>query len=117
MDSHHHCVQTCLLKEKPQITVFPPRYLVFSDSENRDIYLNDPVGNSKLLLGTFDAPFNYSAKIILNTPTYNTITLGSNGNVINFNVDILNKEGLSTGENILCTYTFRRGSVTESISE
>jgi hypothetical protein len=93
------------------------RYLVFSDAENRDAYLKDPIGNANLLIGSFEAPFNYQAKITLKSPAYNAITLGSSGNYIEFSVDVENKEGYSTGENILCTYTIRRGSITTSISE
>ena len=81
------------------------RYLVFSDAENRDLYLKDPIANAKLLIGSFEAPFNYLAVIKLKSPAYNAITLGSTGNYIEFSVDIENQEGLSTGENILCTYT------------
>ena len=93
------------------------RYLVFSDAENRDLYLKDPIANTKLLIGSFEAPFNYLAVIKLKSPAYNAITLGSSGNYIEFSVDVENKEGLSTGENILCTYTIRRGSTTQTITE
>ena len=93
------------------------RYLVFSDQENRDIYLNDPVSNSKLLLGTFDAPFNYSAEINLISNNYNAIPFNSSGNYIEFTFDIKNKSNQSTGDNVLCTYTIQKGSVKQIITE
>ena len=32
------------------------KYLVFADTTNRDLYINDPVTNSGLVLATWDAP-------------------------------------------------------------
>ena len=93
------------------------RYLVFSDAENRDIYLNDPVGNSKLLLGTFDAPFNYSAEITMFTPSYSAVFLGSTGNYIDFSFDVKNKQGSSTGESVTVTYTFIHNATKKVVTE
>ena len=39
------------------------RYLVFADEENRDKYLQTL--DTSLIIGTFDAPFNFSAQINL----------------------------------------------------
>ena len=91
------------------------RYLVFANEATKDLYLETL--NSDLLLGAFDAPFNYTAEINLATPTYNTISLGSTGNIINFTFDIKNKQGASTGENALITYTISKGSTKTEFKE
>ena len=92
------------------------RYLVFSDEESRDTFLLDPT-QTDLVLGTFDAPFNYSAEITLNSPAYNAIAAGSTGNYVDFTFDIKNKQGASTGENVTITYTFTRNAIRQTFSE
>lgn len=92
------------------------RYLVFADAENKDKYLQDTSQND-LIIGTFDAPFNYSAEITLETETYNAISADTTGNYIDFTFTIKNKNGQPTGENVICTYTFKRGSVKQTIIE
>ena len=92
------------------------RYLVFTNEAARDEYLEDP-SKVELIIGTFDAPFNYSAKIVLETKAYNAVALGSTGHFLDFTFDIENKNGQSTGENIICTYTFRKGSVKQTVVE
>lgn len=92
------------------------RYLVFADEYDKDVYLQDPTQNN-LVLGVFEAPFNYSAEIDLSTPTYNAIFVGNTGNYIDFTFDIKNKQGQSTNESVICTYTFRRGSVVKTAVE
>lgn len=92
------------------------RYLVFADGESRDRYLEDP-DLKDLLLGAFDAPFNYSAKIELLTPMYNAVQAGSKGNRVEFSFDTQNKQGQSMGENVLCTYTIRRGTYKQTVTE
>ena len=92
------------------------RYLVFADSITRDAYLDDPM-QTNLILGTFDAPFNYTAEITMLTPSYNAIFLGSTGNYIDFTFDIKNKQGASTGENVNVTYTFIRNANKKVINE
>ena len=92
------------------------RYLVFTNETARDEYLEDP-SKVELIIGTFDAPFNYSAKIVLETKAYNAVALGSTGHFLDFTFDIENKNGQSTGENIICTYTFRKGSVKQTVVE
>ena len=92
------------------------RYLVFSDEENRDKYLADPT-QTALLIGTFDAPFNYTAEIHLTTPSYNAIFVGDKGNYIDFTFDIKNKQGASTGESVIVKYTFTRGATKQEVSE
>lgn len=92
------------------------RYLVFADEATRDAYLLDAT-QTDLILGTFDAPFNYSAEINLSTPAYNAVALGSTGNYIEFTFDIKNKQGASTGENVIITYTFLRNAIKHTVTE
>lgn len=92
------------------------RYLVFADGESRDRYLENP-DSKELLLGAFDAPFNYSAKIELLTPMYNAVQAGSTGNRVEFSFDTQNKQGQSMGEDVLCTYTIRRGTYKQTVTE
>ena len=92
------------------------RYLVFADDETRDEYLNDPT-KVGLLLASFDAPFNYTAEINLATPIYNAVYMDSTGNYLDFTFDIKNKQGASTGENVVITYTFMRNASKQVISQ
>ena len=92
------------------------RYLVFADEHEKDSYLQDPTQNN-LVLGVFEAPFNYSAEVYLSTSTYNAVFVGNTGNYIDFTFDIKNKQGQSTNESVICTYTFRRGSVVKTAVE
>ena len=85
------------------------RYIVFADVSTRDKYLDDPT-RTDLIIGTFDAPFNYTAEINLATPTYNAVYLGDTGNYLDFTFDVKNKQGASTGENVVITYTFIRNA-------
>lgn len=91
------------------------RYLAFADETNRDAYLADTT-LTDLILGTFDAPFNYSASIRLVTAQKVNVMKGSTGNYIEFTFDTFNKEGLSVGESVLCTYTFMRGTVKKVVT-
>lgn len=68
-------------------------------------------------MASFDAPFNYTAEIALITPVYNAIFAGSTGNYIDFTFDIKNKQGQSTYESVICTYTIRRGSTSQTVME
>lgn len=92
------------------------RYLAFSDTIDRDEYLDDPT-KVDLILATFDAPFNYSAEITLQTPSYNAVFLNSTGNYIDFTFDIVNKQGASTGENVIISYTFIRNANKQVVTE
>ena len=92
------------------------RYLVFASEEKKNEYIADPT-LTNLVLGTFDAPFNYSAEINLTSNPYNAVFLGSTGNIINFTFDIKNKQGSSTFENVTITYTFIRNSVKKTFTE
>lgn len=91
------------------------RYLVFADSQTKDEYLADPT-RTELILGTFNAPFNYGAEIILTTPAYNAVYLGSKGNYVDFLFDIKNNQGVSTGESAVVTYTIVRNSTKQVIT-
>lgn len=93
------------------------RYLVFADTQSKDLYLEDPINNTQLILGTFDAPFNYTAEIHLMSQSYNAVAAGSTGNYIEFDFDIKNKSGQSTGEDVSVMFTIRRGSVTQTKTE
>ena len=87
------------------------RFLVFSDEEHRELYLSNPEENASFLLGTFDAPFNYSASITLvDTNSVNYIQYGSTGNYVKATFDVVNKTGASIGENVNVTITIRNGS-------
>ena len=91
------------------------RYLVFADEEARDEYLAD-TSRTDLLIGNFDAPFNYSASINLLSPAYTAILSGTTGNEIRFTFDVTNKQGMSTGDNIVCTFTFVKGSTKKVVT-
>lgn len=92
------------------------RYLVFANESKKNEYINNPT-LTELVIGTFDAPFNYEANITLLTPQYNAIFLGSTGNYIDFTFDVKNKSGNSTGENVNVTYTFIRNATKRVINE
>lgn len=92
------------------------RYLVFADEESKDKYVENPT-MTELVLGTFDAPFNYEASITMLTPSYNAVFLGSTGNYLDFTFDIKNKQGNSTGENVTVTYTFIRNATKQVVTE
>lgn len=92
------------------------RYLVFADEESKDKYMENPT-MTELVLGTFDAPFNYEASITMLTPSYNAVFLGSTGNYLDFTFDIKNKQGNSTGENVTVTYTFIRNATKQVVTE
>ena len=91
------------------------RYLAFADAANRDAYVDNP-SRTELILGTFDAPFNYSASIRLTSPQRVNVFRGSVGNYIEFTFDTFNKEGLSVGEDVICTFTFLRGTSKKVVS-
>ena len=92
------------------------RYIVFSDSDNRDAYLADTT-KTDLIIGTFDAPFNYSAQITMSSPTYVAILAETKNNYIDFTFDTMNKSGQSVGEDVICTYTFIKGGNKKTVTE
>ena len=92
------------------------RYLCFADEASKDAYVANPTLTG-LVLGSFDAPFNYEATITMLTPSYNAVFMGSTGNYLDFTFDIKNKEGNSTGENVNVSYTFIRNANKKVITE
>lgn len=92
------------------------RYLVFANEESKNKYLENPL-LTELVLGSFDAPFNYSAEINLISDSYVAIPVGTTGNYIEFEFDIKNKNGSSVGEDVICTYTILRGNVKKTITQ
>jgi hypothetical protein len=93
------------------------RYLVFSDEESKDKYLSDPSANASLLLSSFDAPFNYSAKIEMLSEAYKAVLIGTPGNLLQFKFAIEDKSGNSTGENADCTITLVNQGVKKTINK
>ena len=83
-------------------------YLCFASEETCNEYLADNT-KTDLIIGRFDAPFNYTAKIDLLTNISNIIFTTDKNNVIKFNFDIVNKSGNSTGEGVTCVYTISKG--------
>ena len=92
------------------------RYIVFSDAESRDEYLADTT-KTDLIIGTFDAPFNYSAQITMSSPTYVAILAETKNNYIDFTFDTMNKSGQSVGEDVICTYTFIKSGNKKIVTE
>lgn len=93
------------------------RYMVFADESSRDAYLDNPQENASLLIGVFDAPFNYSAEIYLLSDSFNAVLKGNTGNYIRFSFDVKNKNGQSTGDDVICTFTFVHGAVRKTVSQ
>ena len=92
------------------------RYLVFADEDARDSYLADTT-QTNLILGSFDAPSNYTATISLLSGNYHAILLGATGNYVEFTFDTKNKDDESVGEDVTCTYTIIRGGSKKTITE
>lgn len=94
------------------------RYLVFADAEDRNLYLSDPVTYATLLIGSFDAPANYTASISLTSDAYNAISISETGNYIDFTWDVVNKNNQSqTSETAVVTYTIVHGGTRTSVTE
>ena len=96
------------------------RYLIFADEASKEAYLADPK-KTELLLGVISAGSGddggYSAIINLESQMYNTISLGTVGNYIDFTFQVYNKSGMPTGEPVICTYTFRKASMKQTVVE
>lgn len=91
------------------------RYMVFADADAMEAYMADPAGQQELLLAVFDAPFNYTAEINLISGSFVPLLSGSTGNYLEFTFDTRNKSGQSVGEDVVCTFTFVRGSVKKRV--
>ena len=72
------------------------RYIVFADTDTRDAYLEDPTQTS-LIIGSFDAPFNYTASIALMSPSYVSLLDGTQNIYAEYTFDTVNKQGQSVG--------------------
>ncbi len=81
------------------------RYIAFASSKEKDTYLEDTT-HTELILGTFDAPFNFTASVALISKPTNTIFKGATGNYIEYTFDIVDKSGASTMEGVNVIYTF-----------
>lgn len=60
---------------------------------------------------------DYTARIDVSTPMYNTVSYGTTGHYIDFTFQINHKSGMPTGEAVICTYTIKRGSSTQTITD
>jgi hypothetical protein len=99
--------------------VMNSRYLAFADSDNLEVWLNDK-GRNDLVLGVIEAGTageKGGARINLISPMYNAVKLGSTGNFIEFTFETTNANGQPTGESVMCTYTIRRGSNRQTVTE
>lgn len=90
------------------------RYLCFADEASKDKYVANPT-MTELVLGAFDAPFNYEASITLLSDSYVPVLLGTKGNYITFDFDIKNKSGNSVGESVNATWTFIKGNTKQTL--
>lgn len=88
--------------------------MVFADESKKDEYLENPT-LTELILGTFDAPFNYEATITLLSDSYVPVLLGTTGNYVSFDFDVKNKSGNSVGEAVNATWTFIKGNTKQTL--
>ena len=93
------------------------KYLIFADAESRDIYLSDREGHADLLIGTFDAPANYTAEINMITPPSNVVLSGTKGCYIDFTFDVKSRSGSSTGEAVVATFTFNNAGNIKKVTQ
>lgn len=93
------------------------RYLVFADEASKDLYLANTEANKDLLLSSFDAPFNFSAKLEMITESYNAVLIGTSGNNLQFTFATEDKSGNSTGESVDCTITIINKGVKKTINK
>ena len=62
------------------------RTIVFANNDTKEAYLSDPT-QTHLMLGSFDAPFNYSASINLLAPTFLSFLDGTKKVYVELTVD------------------------------
>ena len=93
------------------------RYLVFTNEDAKNKYFSDPENNKDLLLSSFDAPFNYSARIEMITKSYNAVLIGTTGNSLEFKFATEDKSGNSVGENVDCTIVFTNQGVKQTVNK
>lgn len=94
-------------------------YRCFADEESKRLYYENPVDNEKLLLGSFEAPFNYETQIKLtgDTKIYKAVQKGSTGNIIEFTFNTYDKQQQPVGGLATVTYTIIRNSTKRVITE
>lgn len=85
------------------------KYLCFAHEDAKNEYLLDPT-KTDLILGELEAPSSYRAEILLTTPYYNAILLGTSGNKLEFGFDIKNDIGQSHVDNINYSVVFTRNA-------
>lgn len=93
------------------------RYLCFSDAENRDLYLQDREANAALLIAAFDAPANYSAEVEILSAQSVSFLKGEINKTLEFMFDIKNKQGMTTGDSALVTYTITNGGSKQVVKQ
>lgn len=93
------------------------KYIIFADVESRELYLTDRETHADLVIGTFDAPANYTAEIDMTTPSSNVVLSGSTGNYIDFTFDVKSKSGSSTGEAVVATFTFNNSGNIKKVTQ
>ena len=76
------------------------KYLVFADESDYIAYTEDPVGNSAMLLASFDAPAPADISIISKSADNTTTLLSATGKKIEFNYYILDKSQNPVSENV-----------------
>ena len=94
------------------------KYLVFTDENTKDIYLDTQ--NPNLIIGELaiseKEPETY-AEIYLQVPMYNVIAFNSENNRLSFTFDVKNKQGNSTGEEVIVKYNITNGNYNTEITE
>ena len=86
------------------------RYLYFSSAEDCDLYLSDPENYSELLMWVGEMQKAYTAEIYLSSAPVVNIKSGQSGNYIDFTFDVKNRQGGSSGDSAIVTYTFTSDS-------
>ena len=76
------------------------KYLIFADESDYIAYTEDPVGNSAMLLASFDAPAPADISIISKSADNTTTLLSATGKKIEFNYYILDKSQNPVSENV-----------------
>ena len=96
-------------------------YRCFADEESKNLYYEHPEDEAykSLLLGSFEAPFNYETQIKLtgDTQIYKAVQKGSTGNIIEFTFNTYNKQQQPVGGLATVTYTIIRNSTKKVITE
>lgn len=96
-------------------------YRCFADEESKNLYYEHPEDEAYkgLLLGSFEAPFNYETQIKLtgDTQIYKAVQKGSTGNIIEFTFNTYNKQQQPVGGLATVTYTIIRNSTKKVITE